>query len=672
MGATPNEALLSLNWVNGWIYDALDLYRDGVLLEENLAGTSTLYLDSSVSAGTHTYQLVGKLNTSTPGLYIESETASIVAERLPLAPVLVGCSNPGGTEVRIDWNNSEIYSDLVIARNGVDLATVTGDSISFSDLTSPAGIVSYSVRAVAGGLPSSGVDCSVQRAPLAVTNLVCDNSGGDGVLSWTNPEPWDEAHLLLDGSIIAVLSSNETEYTDFLLPSAGAGIHSYSLRPIVQGIAGALASCSLVVTPTQVVLFNCSDTGQGVLLTWTNMSSYDTLAITREGVPLVTLPGQTTSYMDLATPSGVVTYTIVATVAGSSSDADTCSVEMAPAGILGLACSTVASGVNLDWTNGEFYDELDIRRGGVLMATVPGTLTSYTDPDALGGASQYTVTPRFEGVAGPESDICLGYYQPNAVIALQVEIIDTCSGASNVSWLNTSLYDWIRIDVDGVPALTLPGIMSSLDLTLGVGAIHSIAVISITDDMESTPVVVTVDVPADDALAPSDVTASVDPDNCEASVSWVSNGSYSEVQIMVEGVQVATATGQDSTIVVSLPGSGNFDVQVNATSACGLPLTGSQTVASCANRFQRGDHNGDGSLDISDPLGVLGYVFSNGPVNCQDASDANDDGGIDVSDAVRLLLHLFGGSGPLPAPHGVCGSDATADGLDCTIEQGCP
>ena len=672
MASLASGPMLTLSWANGWVYDGLDLYRDGVLLAENLAGPSTLYLDTNVSAGTHTYQLVGKLITSTPGVFIESETATLVAERSPLAPELLGCSTPGGTVAQIDWTNTEVYSDLVITRNGLDIATVTGDSTSYSDQTSPAGVATYSVRAVADGLPSSGVECSVQRAPLAVTNLLCDNSGGNGVLTWTNPEPWDEAHLLLDGSIIAVLSSNETEYTDFLLPSAGAGIHSYSLRTFVEGLNGELTSCSLIVAPSQVVLFNCSDTGQGVLLTWTNMSSYDTLAITREGAPLVTLPGQTSSYMDLTTPSGQVAYTIVATVAGSESGPDTCSLEMAPAGVIGLTCSTIASGVSLDWTNAEFYDELDIRRGGVLMATVPGTLTSFTDTAALGGASQYTVTPRFESVDGPSSEICLGYYQPNPVIALQVQVNDPCTGSSNISWLNTSLYDWIRVELNGVPAMTLPGIMSSLNLTLAVGTVHSIAVISITDDMESTPVLVTAEIPADDALAPSDVTASVEPDNCEASVSWVSNGSYSEVQILVDGVQVATATPQDSTIVVPLPGSGSFTIQVDATSACGLSLSGSQATATCAPRFMRGDHNGDGALDISDPLGVLGYIFSNAPVNCLDASDANDDGGVDVSDAVRLLLHLFGGSGPLPAPHGFCASDPTADALDCSLEQGCP
>ena len=55
-----------------------------------------------------------------------------------------------------------------------------------------------------------------------------------------------------------------------------------------------------------------------------------------------------------------------------------------------------------------------------------------------------------------------------------------------------------------------------------------------------------------------------------------------------------------------------------------------------------------------------------------DAADANDDGGVDVSDAVRILLYLFVNTGPLPAPHGACGSDPTADDLGCDFEFGCP
>ena len=155
-------------------------------------------------------------------------------------------------------------------------------------------------------------------------------------------------------------------------------------------------------------------------------------------------------------------------------------------------------------------------------------------------------------------------------------------------------------------------------------------------------------------------------------ITWISHGDYSALQVLLEGVEVATATPQDTFVMVSLPGAGSYTLQVNATSSCGAALSGSTTEASCEARFRRGDHNGDGSLDISDALSLLGYIFNNGATNCMDAGDANDDGGVDVSDAVRVLLHLFGNTGPLPAPHGACGSDPTPDNLDCQFELGCP
>ena len=241
-----------------------------------------------------------------------------------------------------------------------------------------------------------------------------------------------------------------------------------------------------------------------------------------------------------------------------------------------------------------------------------------------------------------------------------------------VSWFNTGLYDWLRLEVDGNPVVTLPGILNQVNITLASSGLRSVSVISIIDDMESEPVTVTVDVPEDGATAPTDVTATVNADSCETMVTWISHGDYLAIQVLLEGVEVATATAQDTFVMVDLPGAGSFTIQVNATSSCGADLSGSTTEATCEPRFRRGDHNGDGSLDISDALSLLGYIFSSGPSNCMDAADANDDGGVDVSDAVRVLLHLFGNTGPLPAPHGVCGSDPTADDLSCDFELGCP
>ncbi|RTZ91622.1 MAG: hypothetical protein DSY92_03970, partial [Planctomycetota bacterium] len=89
-------------------------------------------------------------------------------------------------------------------------------------------------------------------------------------------------------------------------------------------------------------------------------------------------------------------------------------------------------------------------------------------------------------------------------------------------------------------------------------------------------------------------------------------------------------------------------------------------------QFVRGDANGDGSLDISDPVGMLTYLFGGGTSNCLDSLDVNDDGSIDISDPVYMLGFLFSGGNPPTAPFPGCGPDPTTDGLDCIGLSGCP
>jgi hypothetical protein len=82
--------------------------------------------------------------------------------------------------------------------------------------------------------------------------------------------------------------------------------------------------------------------------------------------------------------------------------------------------------------------------------------------------------------------------------------------------------------------------------------------------------------------------------------------------------------------------------------------------------FDRGDANGDGQVDISDPVFVLGFLFLGGTApSCGDAADANDDGNIDISDSVGLLRFLFMGSAAPPLPFGECGADSTPGGPGC-------
>ena len=82
--------------------------------------------------------------------------------------------------------------------------------------------------------------------------------------------------------------------------------------------------------------------------------------------------------------------------------------------------------------------------------------------------------------------------------------------------------------------------------------------------------------------------------------------------------------------------------------------------------FVRGNANGDGDMDLTDPICILDFLFRGGePLACQDAADANDDGDIDLSDAIKILMVLYQVADPLPAPYPEPGHDPTPDGLDC-------
>jgi hypothetical protein len=83
--------------------------------------------------------------------------------------------------------------------------------------------------------------------------------------------------------------------------------------------------------------------------------------------------------------------------------------------------------------------------------------------------------------------------------------------------------------------------------------------------------------------------------------------------------------------------------------------------------FQRGDANGDGSLNVVDPIRILGHLLAAPTGNpCSDAMDVDDLGTVEISDAILLLDFLFQrGSPPPAAPHGECGADNTADDLPC-------
>jgi hypothetical protein len=125
-------------------------------------------------------------------------------------------------------------------------------------------------------------------------------------------------------------------------------------------------------------------------------------------------------------------------------------------------------------------------------------------------------------------------------------------------------------------------------------------------------------------------------------------------------------------VVTMIPGD------CHGVPASQVPVLGSCTIRLCPvspGGLQRpGDANGDGALDLSDAIWILGHLFlgSHAALPCEGGSasspgpgdlalvDVNGDGGIDLSDAVNILSFLFLGSGP------------PALGKECVRIVGCP
>ena len=89
--------------------------------------------------------------------------------------------------------------------------------------------------------------------------------------------------------------------------------------------------------------------------------------------------------------------------------------------------------------------------------------------------------------------------------------------------------------------------------------------------------------------------------------------------------------------------------------------------------FIRGDVNQDKSVDISDPVNILEWIFQSGNrPTCMDAADANNDTSLDLSDGIWLLNFLFRG-GPQPSePYPQPGVDPSDDGrgsLGCDDDE---
>ena len=97
-----------------------------------------------------------------------------------------------------------------------------------------------------------------------------------------------------------------------------------------------------------------------------------------------------------------------------------------------------------------------------------------------------------------------------------------------------------------------------------------------------------------------------------------------------------------------------------------LELIGNSVVSSGPGGFIRGDANGDGGVDIADPVKTLFVLFGGIASDCEDAIDADDNGVTSISDAILVLAYLFQGGAAPAQPFPLAAPDPTTDALDCS------
>ena len=87
--------------------------------------------------------------------------------------------------------------------------------------------------------------------------------------------------------------------------------------------------------------------------------------------------------------------------------------------------------------------------------------------------------------------------------------------------------------------------------------------------------------------------------------------------------------------------------------------------------FLRGDGNDDGTIDLTDGVYILNYLFLGGDSpGCMDAVDADDNGLVQLTDGVFILNFLFLGGAVPPAPYPGCGTDDRDGTPGCKLPAG--
>ncbi|MEM7260429.1 MAG: dockerin type I repeat-containing protein, partial [Planctomycetota bacterium] len=253
------------------------------------------------------------------------------------------------------------------------------------------------------------------------------------------------------------------------------------------------------------------------------------------------------------------------------------------------------------------------------------------------------------------------------------ESADPCNCSFDLSWTNNGTYDSIAVYEAGVLLQTLAGTATSITVDVPGSAEYCIE--PMRDGIVGPPVCCTPTC-SPSSVNPTPVTildCLVDAPTCTLTVTWTNESQYSSLRVLVDGTEVLALAGTETSAIVSLGAPGSYEVCVDGTTICGDAVAAACCTVECPREFQRGDANGDGTVNIADAVGQLDlFVGTDNTIDCDDALDTNDDGQVNIADPVYFLNYQFTLGPVIPDPFLTCGLDTTEDSLGCNEYTNCP
>lgn len=694
LSCTELNSDVSLSWTNGDSYDSIQITREGTVVA-TLPGSATSYDESGVPVGTYTYLVRGfSSGDASPSAFCALDVLGLPA------PQNLTCSETGG-DVSLSWTNSFGYDQVRVRRDGTQIALLSGSATSYMDTGLSNGSYEYSITGIEGGSESTPTECQVFvfGGPSSGLVLVWDGpgaAGSDGVAAAltalgftviTTSNLGSEALATYDAVFCCLgifpnnhqMSDPEGTQLSTYITAGGRvyieggdiwGYDSETALDAVDGINGTADGSS--------DLFNIigRDAGNGA-----NLSSMGSLTYSGEN-----------NWIDHLSPdesaSGVIwdnddnsDQVGIAYLPGTQGPVIGCSFQFEGIGnatdqqtvmqiyvdvfgigqtpitpVSALSCQVTGGDVDLDWTNGESYDNVRVERNGTQIALLAGSATSYTD-DPGAGMHSYAVY----GVVGGEdsaSTTCSVGVTPIAPFAM------SCTGGvgvANLSWTNGDTYGSVVVRRDGSVIATLAGSATSYSHNPAPAGDANYSVEGLVDGLVSLTDGCSTSVTPGAPTGLSCVTNSSGVD-----LVWSNPQTFDSISVTRNGAVIATLGGGATSYSDAIITAGSYTYQVtgevdgidSASAGCSVDVI--------QGGFVRGEVNGDGSVNLADAVTLAIYLFESGAEpSCLDGCDTNDDGQLNLADVTSLLDFVFmGGSNPA-APFPACGVDPTSDALSC-------